>query len=375
MRIETFGVEEWMNLWEDSATWNIAETCVESLTVRELLEMTGDSGSQIDAFLNKKLTYGHIFGAPELLNGIASLYHQQRAENILPAHGGIGANQLALQTLIEPGDEVIVVVPTYQQLQSLPAALGATVILYKLSPEEGFVPVPEKLEALITKKTRALIMNNPNNPTGAHMDETLLKEIVALCRRSGIWLYCDEVYRGLEHSGSFQTPSVVDLYEKAVATSSFSKVFSLAGLRLGWIVGGEAFIERCKKWRDYGTISCGVLDEWLGGIAIKEKDRILARNLDLLNHNAIILDDWMGRQSKLSYVKPRAGTTAFLKFENTEIKSEPFCLDLLKKTGAFLTPGSRFPGWEGWLRIGYAPQTKVLETGLDKLEEMLSKQS
>lgn len=371
MKIETFGVEDWMNRWEESATWNIAETCVESLTVRELLEMTGESCQQIDIFFNKKLTYGHIFGAPELLSGIASLYHQQKVENILPTHGGIGANQLALQTLIEPGDEVIVVVPTYQQLQSLPAALGATVIPCMLRPEESFLPIPERLSDLITKRTRALIINNPNNPTGAHMGEDLLKKIVDVCRRSDIWLYCDEVYRGLEHNGSFKTPSVVDLYEKAVATGSFSKVFSLAGLRLGWIVAGDEFIERCKKWRDYGTISCGVLDEWLGSIAIKERERILARNLDLLKRNAAVLDNWIMRQSKISYVKPHAGTTAFLKLENTQVKTEPFCIDLLKKTGAFLTPGSRFPGWEGWLRIGYAPQTEVLKMGLSKLEEML----
>lgn len=371
MRIETFGVEEWMNRWEESATWNIAETCVESLTVRELLEMAGGIEPQIDIFLNKKLTYGHIFGAPELLNGIASLYHQRKAGTILPAHGGIGANQLALQTLIEPGDEVIVVLPTYQQLQSLPAALGATVIPYMLSPEEGFLPVPEKLERLITKRTRALIMNNPNNPTGAHMGEKLLREIVALCRNAGIWLYCDEVYRGLEHEGSFKTPSVVDLYEKAVATSSFSKVFSLAGLRLGWIAAGEEFIEKCKTWRDYGTISCGVLDEWLAIFAVNQKEKILARNLDLLKRNVAILDRWMETQSNLSYVKPHAGTTAFLKLKNTRIETETFCVDLLKKTGAFLTPGSRFPGWEGWLRIGYAPKTEILQTGLSKLEEML----
>ena len=371
MKIETFGVEEWMNCWEESATWNIAETCVESLTVSELLEMTGEVSSQIDVFLGKKLTYGHIFGAPELLNGIAALYHRQKAENILPAHGGIGANQLALQTLIEPGDEVIVVLPTYQQLQSLPAALGATVVPYRLRPEEGFLPVLSELSALITQKTRALIINNPNNPTGAHMDEAFLKEIVALCRHADIWLYCDEVYRGLEHEGSFKTPSVVDLYEKAVATSSFSKVFSLAGLRLGWIVAGEDFIEKCKKWRDYGTISCGVVDEWLGTLAINQKDKILTRNLELLKRNAVILDDWMAQQNALSYVKPRAGTTAFLKLENSRIQTETFCVELLQKTGAFLTPGSRFPGWEGWLRIGYAPQTEVLKMGLSKLETML----
>ncbi|HPI98851.1 MAG TPA: aminotransferase class I/II-fold pyridoxal phosphate-dependent enzyme, partial [Synergistales bacterium] len=120
MKIETFGVERWMDLHENDAVNNIAETCVNSMSVRELLELTGDTGSRIKEILDMRLTYGAIPGSHALREGIAGLYQSLGPENILIMNGGSASNFLTLYTLVEPGDHVISVNPTYQQLYSIP---------------------------------------------------------------------------------------------------------------------------------------------------------------------------------------------------------------------------------------------------------------
>jgi len=369
LKIEPFGVEEWMNAYEETARINVAETCVESLTVGELLDLSGGRESFLDEFLARKLTYGEIPGSFDLRAHISRLYDTQDEGNILLAHGGIGANFLALFTLVEPGDRVVVVKPTYQQLYSVPRSFGADVRILSLRPENAFLPDLEELEKHAGDRCRLIVLNNPNNPTGALMNGPFLKEVVRIAERSDAWILCDEVYRGLEHDPLEKTPSVVDLYEKAVATGSLSKVFSLAGLRLGWVTGPRNFIRECFSRRDYTTISCGMIDEMLAMRAFSHKDKIRERNLPLVRRNAAILEEWVTREKRLSYVRPRAGTTAFIRYD-FPIPSEDFCKGLFDDKGAFIVPGKAFD-FEGWFRVGYSCATETLEDGLAAISDYI----
>lgn len=369
MRIVDFGVEQWMNAYETTAVYNIAETCVDSLTLSELLALSGEKESALEGMLKKKLTYGDIPGSLELRTLVSGLYRHMTPENVLIASGGIGANFLSLFTLIEPGDHVVAIMPTYQQLYSLPAAFGAKVDLVKLRPEDQFLPDLDLLRKKVTPGTKAIVLNNPNNPTGALIEEPLMREIVEIARSVDAYLLCDEVYRGLEHEKSYQNPSVVDLYEKGISTGSVSKVYSLAGLRLGWIVGPKPFIQDCFSHRDYTTISCGMLDDYLGCIAIGHKKEILARNLKIVSENLEILDRWVASEPRIFYVKPKAGTTAFLKYD-APLDSKTFCKRLFELNGTFVVPGSCFE-YEGWFRLGYAPAKSVLEAGLYGISQFL----
>lgn len=371
MKIRDFGVEMWMNAYENDCTYNLAETCVESLTVRELLELAECRQQAVDDILNMKLTYGAIEGSERLRALIAGLYEKQTPEHIVTAHGAIGANHLVIETLAGPGDEVVSVLPTYQQHYSIPEAVGATVRILPLRAENGFLPDVDELRSLVNKNTKLICINNPNNPTGALMEPEMLEQIVEIARAANAWLLSDEVYRGLNHTGDPFGPSVADLYEKGISTGSMSKTFALAGLRLGWIAGPTALREQLLRHRDYNTISCGMIDEYLAAVALEHKDRILARNLAIVRQNLAVLDEWMQRQSKLSYIRPRAGTTAFLKME-FDLPSAAFCRGLLAETGVLLVPGSAMDR-EGYLRIGYANTPEVIETGLRKLEEYLAR--
>jgi aspartate/methionine/tyrosine aminotransferase len=369
MKIKDFLVERWMDRYEHEARYNLAETCVESLTVDQLLTLTGKQDSIMDELRPMKLTYGAIEGSDRLRANIAALYDHQTPKNILVTHGAIGANALVYETLIEPGDRVIAVLPTYQQHYSIPESHGADVHTLTLREENGFLPDLDELRTLASPATKLIAINNPNNPTGSLMDEAFLKEVVAIARSCGAYLLCDEVYRGTNQEGSGFTASVADLYERGISTGSMSKTWSLAGLRLGWIAGPVDLIRAVCIHRDYNTISVGMIDDHLASVALEAKDRILARNHAITRTNLATLDAWIQQEPLVSYVKPKAATVCLLKFD-VDMSSTEFCTSLIDATGVMLTPGSAFE-MEGYVRIGFANPLDVLEQGLERVSDFL----
>jgi len=363
MKIKPFAVEEWMNAWEVGAKYNIAETCVDSISMNELFELTGEDKTE---FLNRlcarRLSYGDIEGLPEFRKGVCGLYKTLNIENIVPTHGASGANHHVFYSLISPGDRVVSIMPTYQQLYSIPESYGADVQILHLSKENNYLPDLEKLRRLVTPKTKMICINNPNNPTGALMSEQILREIVEIARSADAWILCDEVYRHLSQEDGW-CPSIVDLYEKGISVSSMSKVFSLAGLRLGWIATHDmSVVKSCLSHRDYNLVSCGVFDEMLAAVALKHRDKLLERSRKIVRENLQILDDWVGSEPHVSYVKPKAGTTALVYYD-LDISSYEFCEEMYKKTGAFVTPGDCFEVPHS-MRIGYAYGKQDLIDGL-----------
>ena len=372
MQIEPFGVEIWMNEWETKCEWNLAETCVESLTIAELLALAGKNEASLSELMTMKMTYGAIEGSDRLRTAIATLYVRQEAGNVVVTHGAIGANMLVHKTLVEAGDRVISVVPTYQQHYSIPASIGADVHHLQLREENNFLPDLNELRALALPGTRLIAINNPNNPTGALMDEAMLQEIVGIARSVGAWILCDEVYRGTNQEGCGMTASIADIYEKGISTASVSKAFSLAGLRLGWIAATEELLQKVSRHRDYDTISIGMIDDHFATIALENKQRVLERSKSITRSNLGILETWVDAEPRISWVKPRSGTTALLKYDLL-MSSRDFCISLLEETGVMYTPGSSL-GMEGYIRIGYANTTSILEEGLTRTSQFLSQQ-
>ena len=371
MKIKPFAVEEWMNAWEVGAKYNIAETCVDSISMNDLFELTGEDKTE---FLNRlcarRLSYGDIEGLPEFRKGVCGLYKTLNIENIVPTHGASGANHHVFYSLISPGDRVVSILPTYQQLYSIPESYGADVQILHLSKENNYLPDLEKLRRLVTPKTKMICINNPNNPTGALMSEQMLREIVDIARSADAWILCDEVYRHLSQEDGW-CPSIVDLYEKGISVSSMSKVFSLAGLRLGWIATHDmSVVKSCLSHRDYNLVSCGVFGEMLAAAALKHRDKLLERSRKIVRENLQILDDWVGSEPHISYVKPKAGTTALVYYD-LYISSYEFCEEMYKKTGAFVTPGDCFEVPHS-MRIGYAYGKQDLIDGLKAISEYIA---
>ena len=372
MKIRDFGVEIWMNAHENDCELNLAETCVASVTIEELLALAGRNDTALSELLSMKMTYGAIEGSDRLRDAICGLYEKQERHNIVTTHGTIGANALIYQTLVGPGDHVISVLPTYQQHYSIPESLGAQVDILPLREENGFLPDLDELRSLMRTDTALIALNNPNNPTGALIDRAGLEAIASIARKAGAWIVCDEVYRGVDQEGDGFTASIADVYEKGISTSGVSKVFSLAGLRLGWIAAPVEVIEAVARHRDYTTISVGMIDEHFAAMAIEAKDKVLARSHAITRQNLAILDAWVEGEPRISYVKPRSATIALLKYD-LDMDSVTFCARLLAETGVLLVPGSALDV-EGYARIGYANDPEVLRAGLARISGFLAAQ-
>jgi len=365
MEIKPFGVEQWMNRWETLAVNNIAETCVDSLFLYELLELSDRKEEILVDLLGTRMTYGDIKGSERLRRLITGLYEERNPETVLVMNGGSAANFLALFTLVNPGDRVISVWPTYQQLTSIPEAFGARVDILELRPGNSWLPDTDELEKMSENGVDLICLNNPNNPTGSLMDREMLEKIAGIARQHGAWVLCDEAYRGLVHEPGVSVPSMADIYEKGVSTGSMSKVFSLAGLRSGWMAGPQEFIEEAFARRDYTTISCGPLVDALAVVALENREKIMERNLEIIRESVALLGEWVDSEPAFHWVRPRAGTTAFVGYD-LDIPSDEFCIDLLGSTGTFLLPGSCF-GIEKRLRFGYAYGTEALKRGLESV--------
>ena len=372
MRIRDFGVEIWMNRWETVCRYNLAETCVDSVTVDELLGLAGIDRAAFVAELGAmRLGYGAIEGSARLRSAIAALYDTVRAEDVIVTHGAIGANHLVYQAVVEPGDVVVSVVPTYQQHTAIPESLGATVRTVPQREALGWLPdLAELRAAAVGAKLISLV--NPGNPTGSLLDGAAVDAVVAIAREAGAWILADEVYRGLDQDGPGTSPSFADRYERTIAVGGMSKAFSLAGLRLGWIAAPADVLLPVSRHRDYSVISVGMVDDLLASIALEAAAALLARNRGIVRGNLAHLDAWVAEEPRVSYVRPTAGTTALLRFDAPGLSSEAFCTQLLEAEGVLLVPGSVFDLPGTCARIGYANDPEVLVAGLERTSAFLA---
>ncbi|TDZ20167.1 Capreomycidine synthase [Colletotrichum orbiculare MAFF 240422] len=394
VQIKAFEVEEWMDRLETTpGVLNIAETCCESVSIQELTELSTDP--TLPGPLNiatRRLTYGAIYGSETTRQNIANLYKEDRSdplpsEQVVITQGAIVANFLLLYTLVGPKDHVICMYPTYQQLYEVPKSLGVEVSLWKLKAERDYIPEVQELESLVKDNTKMIIINNPNNPTGATIPKSDLVRIVEFAKARDIIVMADEVYRPLFHSlpaGESAPPSILSLgYEKTVSTSSMSKSFSLAGIRLGWIASRDPrIVDAVKSARNYTTISVSQLDDRVAGYALSDAVRpsLMRRNMALARTNVALLGEFIaGHPSVCFWTKPTAGTTAMVGFKRggKPVKDDEFCMELLEQTGVLVMPGSTCFGdkveFEGQMRFGYVCDTEVLKEGLKRLSEYIGK--
>jgi len=369
MFIEPFKVEIWMNEWETRCTYNLAETCVASITIEELLALSGRDEGDLSELLSMKLTYGDIEGSDRLRTAISKLYANTSIADITITHGTIAANMLVHKGLVERGDHVVSIIPTYQQHYSIPRSIEANVATLSLEASDSFLPNLDRLRSLVTPETKLIAFTNPNNPTGALIERPMLEAMAEIADSVDAYLLCDEVYRGTGQVGDGMAPSIVDIYDKGISTAGMSKVFSLAGLRVGWVVAPKELTEKIMIHRDYDTISVGMINDHFAAMALENADKVLARSQTITRENLAILDSWITNEPRVDWVKPRAGTTAMLKLD-IPMSSREFCIDLLEKTGVMLTPGDAFD-MEGYVRIGYANEREILEAGLSEMSAYL----
>lgn len=369
MRIDTFKLEDWMNRFCPTAKYDLTTTCISPLSIRELITMCGIK-SQLEIF-DTKLSYGEIHGTARLKIAIQSLYETQNLSNITVTHGAIGANQLVFESILEKGDDVLVVVPTYQQHYSIPKALGTNVNLLFLKEENKWLPNLKELESKLTRRTKLICLNNPNNPTGSVIPNEMLERIVEIAKNNNSWILSDEVYRGLNHTGNPYSKSVADIYEKGISVGSMSKTYSLPGLRVGWICAREDLIAEVNKHREYNTISVSLLDDYFSAIALENRNIIEKRNFEIINQGLNILNEWSNEEIFIKIIPPQGGTTVLARYKK-DISSKILCRELHTKTGVAILPGETME-MEGFVRIGFCTEPNTLKTGLKEFSKIIRK--
>lgn len=381
-----------MDQYETTAKYNIAETCAASISINDLLELSEDKKESEAALLpnSTKLTYGSIRGTDKLRENLASRYSARSGgitkDNVLITNGAIAANFLVLYSLVAPGDHVICQYPTYEQLYQVPASFGAEVSLWKMDPSKKWALDIEELKGMIKDNTRMIILNNPNNPTGAIIPQPQLEEILDIAEDKNITILCDEVYRPLFHSISpsddnFPSSAINVGYKNVVVTGSLSKAYSLAGIRTGWIVTkNSSILEEIADSRHYTTISVSQLDQAVAAEALSNNciHALLSRNIQLAKKNLEMVQNFIDEHNwACSWVKPVAGTTAMVKFHKMgkPIDDTAFCTMLQEKTGVMFVPGSKCFGrgedFRGHVRIGFVSETEVLKDGLVALRSFM----
>lgn len=376
MNIKPIGVEEWLNELEKSATLDIAQSTIASLTTDEILALAdaeqGGEGMGAKAFYDalgaEKQNYGWIEGSPAFKEEVAKLYQGVDGrgidpDNVLQMNGATGANLAVLYTLVQPGDHVVAEYPTYQPLYEIPRTLGAKVDLWHIHEEDGWQPRIEELERLVTPDTKLICINNASNPTGTVLPREQLEAIAQIARSVGAYVLSDEVYLPLEDTESFC--SIVDVYERGIATNSLSKTYSVPGIRMGWTVCDAELANRLRTCRDYTLICGGVFNDAMAVHVLRHRDQILERNREIIFRNRQIAQEWIDNEPRVSWVPPRGVSTSFIRLD-LPMDDETFCRDLLAKRGVLLVPGSRFELPCG-ARLGYCAQEDTLRRGLAEL--------
>lgn len=349
MRIADFTLEQWLNPRDHLATFNLGASCVKALDFEELFVLVGQDPDEFyrEHLKSMSLHYGHFFGLERLRAAIAGMYRTASAHDVLTVHGGTGANNMVLTELIEPGDNVVALVPNYQQHYAIPEALGAQVRYLWLQETDGYLPDMKRLAELVDERTRLVTLSNPNNPTGSFIEEAGLRELASVA--GDAWILCDEIYRGLDDA---YMPSIVDITDRGIATSSLSKVFSMAGTRVGWIVTGDRELHaRLENRRSYDTICCGPIDELLAAVALENHELLLARSRGIVAPGRAILDEWRAGQPRLSTTPRSWSTTALFRYDY-DIPTEDLCRDIFDETGVLLCHGECFDR-PGTFRLGY----------------------
>ena len=363
MAIEPFDMERMQSTWENLVDYDMSESGVRPLTLRELVEM----GFDLDGFMDQPLGYSQSNGTVALRERLAAIYPGAGVDSIQVTNGTSEANYVIALSRLRPGDEVAMEVPNYMQMPGVARSLGATVRTFRLIQDAGWEPDWDEFERAVTPRTRLLYLSNPNNPTGSILSSAAMERIVRRCETTGTYLVADEVYLGAEIDCE-RTASFWGMSDRAIVTSGLSKAYGIPGVRVGWLVGPRDVVADTWTQHDYLTIGPNKLSDRLAQIAVEpqNRERCYARTRAILRHNLPIAREWIASfAGGLSWREPRAGAIALVRYA-ADVPSVEIAERVRTRQSTLIVPGSHV-GLEGYLRIWLGGTEDFLREGLRRI--------
>jgi aspartate/methionine/tyrosine aminotransferase len=347
--------------WENLVDYDMSESGVRPLTLRELTGM----GFDLESFLDVPLGYSQSNGTIELREGVAALYPGASADHVEVTNGTSEANYIVALTTVRPGDVVAMQLPNYLQLWGVARSLGADVQTFTLRTGAGWEPDWDAFERAVTPKTRLLYLSNPNNPTGSVLSDASMRRIVDRCEQTGTWLLSDEVYLGAEVAPGTRTRSFWGMSDRVIVTSGLSKAYGIPGVRIGWIVGPKPLVADCWSQHDYITIGPNKMSDRIARVAVETKNReaCYARTGEILRHNLPIAREWVAAfGGRLTWSEPAAGAIGLMAYAS-DTPSLAIAERVRLNQSTLIVPGTHV-GLEGHLRIWLGGREEYLREGL-----------
>jgi aspartate/methionine/tyrosine aminotransferase len=350
MQIKPFRIEQYFGKYEFTAKYLLSSSDAESRAIQELLDL--EPGAH-DRLLKHWCGYTESPGAPDLRQAIAAIYHPLSPDDVLVVAAAEEGIFVLYHALAGPGDHIIVETPCYESGLEVARSTGAQVSEWPRSFESGWAHNVAVLEKLLQPNTKIIYINTPHNPTGLLMPAGIFKQVLDLAASRRIILFSDEVYRELEHEPATRLPAACEVYENAVSLGSMSKSYGLPGLRLGWLASqNPEILRRCLEFRYYTTICNSAPSEFLTALALRHRQVLAQRNLEIVYRNLPLLDAFFRQRPHLfEWSKPNASTIGFTRFK-PERDVFSFCEEVVRDSGVLLLPGAVYDQ-PRHIRFGY----------------------
>jgi aspartate/methionine/tyrosine aminotransferase len=366
MKIRSFDLERYFALYEFSAEYLLSSSDCEALSMKELIEMASP-GTRV-LWEELRLGYTESAGHPLLREKICSLYENMGPDNVLvtvPEEGIF----IAMNALLDQGDHIVCISPAYQSLYEIARSIGCSVTPWEKEIRDGKWHFDtNKLEQAITEKTKMIIVNFPHNPTGWLPSPAEQKKIVSIASERGIYLFSDEMYRGLETGNREMLPGACDLYRNAISLSGLSKTYGLPGLRTGWLVCENPDIrKRLASFKDYTTICHSAPSEILSIMALENASRLASRSLEIveenLGHARTFFDSY---KDLFTWMEPAGGSIAYPRLD-LDVDVFDFCEGAVKEKNVMVVPSKVLGDDSRHFRIGLG--RKNFPEALEAFEE------
>ncbi|MBP2133750.1 aspartate/methionine/tyrosine aminotransferase [Methanomicrobium sp. W14] len=367
MKIDDFQLEKYLEKYEFCAPYLLCTSDCQSMSAKELLEFCKEP---FESYLDVWLGYTETKGSPSLRRAISSVYTSITPDEIITFSGAEEGIFVFMNAALSPGDNIIVMHPGYQSLYEIAKSIGCSVTFWEMREEDDWKPDLSVLRSLIRENTAAVILNTPHNPTGYNFSKDDLEDIVKIASEHSLYLFSDEVYRGIEYSISDRLPAVADSYSKGVSLGVMSKAYGLAGLRVGWIASKDSeLMEGIAGFKNYTSICQSAPSEFLSEIAVKNSEKLIERNLEIIRGNLKLLDGFFLKyRDILGWVRPKASSIGFVRIKTGE-NADSFCMDVMKKAGVLLLPSTVYGFSNTHFRIGFGRAD--MKDALVKFEEYL----